>query len=123
MSAGRASTVLLAAAGDVGAQRAVANQAYEQFLAADEGFKETAAAKCLIFARLAAAAGTTSDSEILVFVFARLGEWQAERGNKDMSRRLNAAGLNLADALANMRSRSNGGHGRKLRWNGSRHPC
>ena len=81
----------------------MANQAYEHFLAVaghDDDMAAIALTECLTFARLAALLSATSDCEILVFVLARFGEWQAERGRKDIGQRLDATGLILADAMA-----------------------
>ena len=102
-----ATTLMLAARGDIGAQRAMANRAYEHFLAVaayDDDMAAIALTECLTFARLAALHGATSDCETLVFVLARYGEWQAERCRRDIGQRLDATGLVLADAMAD------GGH-------------
>ena len=98
-----ASTLMLAACGDIDAQRAMANRAYEHFLAVaghDDDMAPIALSECLTFARLAALHGGTCDCETLVFVLARFGEWQADRGRKDIGQRLDATGLILADAMA-----------------------
>jgi hypothetical protein len=99
-------TLMLAACGNLGARRAMANRAYEQFLAfAGEGHDVAAIAlaECLTYTRLPVLQGTARAGEILVFVLAKFGEWQAERGRKDIGERLDAISLNLADALADER--------------------
>jgi predicted transcriptional regulator len=101
----RGATLLLpASAGEINAQRAMANCAYELFLAAEDNDPEAAAISmtgCLTFARSAALHGTSRDSETLVYVLARFGEWQAERGRSDLGQRMDAEALNLAEAMAN----------------------
>ena len=98
-----ATTLMMAARGDIDAQRAMANRAYEHFLAAavkDDNMAAIALTECLTYAPLAALHGAAGDCETLVSVLARFGEWQAERGRKDIGRRLDATGLLLADAMA-----------------------
>jgi hypothetical protein len=85
----------------------MANQAYEQFLAAagdDDDLAPMAAGECLAFARMAAAQGSMRDAEILVFVLAKFGEWQISRGRADIGQRLDAMALRVADGMAD------GGH-------------
>ena len=98
-----ATALMLAASGYIGAQRAMANRAYEHFLAVaghDDDMAAIALTECLTCARLTALHGATGDCETLVFVLAKFGEWQADRGRKDIGQRLVATGLVLADAMA-----------------------
>jgi hypothetical protein len=98
------STLLLAAVGDLGAQRAMAAKAYDDFLRAvdneDDDIAAIALTECTTFARMAALQGTTRDCEILVFALGKFGQWQNNRGRTDIGHRLDAAGLIVADDLA-----------------------
>ena len=97
-----AEALRLAATGDLMALRFMAGKAYDGFVAfsADEDVSAMALSEALTFARIAATQGHEHDSEVLVFLYCKAADWHTERGRQDIGTRFEAAGLNLASALA-----------------------